>query len=150
MEALSLILYFPTVFFACELIFYLITKKRFVILLRVFMEFLVLILYPIVFYCIGGMHEMEPIVKVPLISLILMCIVAYLISYKTVVFSAIEEFIINSFLAIGIIINVVIACVFFTIEDSLGMCMTENAPIVLTFLLALLRSYRLAGVRIEC
>jgi len=134
--------WFPALFFIVEAIFFVFTGKRFVILARILFEIVVLIIYPLLFFSVD-LIPTDEITKVLLYIPVFLCLFAYFTSYRTEPFQLKYEIIMNLFLALGILINIVIACILISEPSGWISAVIGNLPIILTIGLAMLRNYRI-------
>lgn len=147
MSIFILVIALPAFFTCLDLFFYLFTDKRilkpigkYIIEVISFIGLPLLylsVLDPFANDCCYESATFSPDHKLSIYCLIVLCIVAYYISsYKKKIIGPVIELLLNVFLVIGICFNIFI---WFHVNDYLGWL--GNLPIVMLFILELLRSH---------
>ncbi len=146
MEAAILFL-LPLFFFILDLIVCLCIKQRINPFIRIIPELIILFVYPYIFISIMSSEIsgfLPHIFSAVLFIICGLCIISYFIlSYHTRLYH-IQQKIIYSLLAIGILINMIIMIILLKNDMELGLLMASigNLPIILAFSSAILYKYQ--------
>ena len=147
MEILFLSLFaLPSILVIIDFAFFLMKgERRFSASLNVKMEILLLIFCPLLFFvfddkkndCCNNSASFSPSHILTIYVLTFLCVIAYFYSGRKRVISPIIEVVANSFLLVGIVLNIFAAI---QVEDPVWFC--GNLPIILLFIFGLIDNHK--------